>query len=144
MVNVMHFYKASLPTEVVAATRVYTTACAVIDQLQCFDFEPLILAACPIFHTYCLLLSCSSIIRLLKSSFRHHMDVKNAESKILLGLDTAKKMSIGNGDIASKVIPVITQLWNSERAFKKPDGSEFIVLRIRTRMMGKEFTLHCF
>lgn len=58
-----------------------------------------------------------------------------AKAAVFSGFDIAKKLSSGNKDLSSKFIPVVTQLWNSDRAFKKPDGSEFVALRIRTRMI---------
>jgi hypothetical protein len=97
--------------------------------------ESIILSACAYYYTNGLLMASTSLIRLLKSSFGQYVDMEIAKAAVFSGFDIAKRLSAGHKDLSAKFIPVITQLWNSDRAFKKPDGTEFIALRIRTRMM---------
>ncbi|OGM47736.1 Zn(II)2Cys6 transcription factor [Aspergillus bombycis] len=44
-------------------------------------------------------------------------------------------MSVQNNDAAAKTVIVLNQLWNSTKAFRKSDGSDFPTLRIRSRLM---------
>jgi hypothetical protein len=44
-------------------------------------------------------------------------------------------MSTDRTDTAAKTITVVNQLWNSSKAFRKADGSEYTALRIRSRLI---------
>lgn len=46
----------------------------------------------------------------------------------------ARGLSKAGGDPPDKHATALTQLYNSTRAFKRPDGSDYTVLRIRTRL----------
>lgn len=43
-------------------------------------------------------------------------------------------MSLQNDDLPARNGAVLTQLWNSSRVFKKPNGTEAVGLRIRSRL----------
>lgn len=44
-------------------------------------------------------------------------------------------MTVGSNDMAAKMVLVLNQLWNSSKAFRKPDGVESTALRIRSRLV---------
>ncbi|KAF2755449.1 transcriptional regulatory protein LEU3 [Pseudovirgaria hyperparasitica] len=133
---VFHFYKEPNVKEAPAFTRIYNSACQVIELINGMDKNnPGTLAYAPRHLTFGILLAATSILRLLKSWFARYLDVDVARQKLFFSLDMAKLLSHGNKDAQTKLIPVVTQLWSSDKAFKKPDGSEFSALRIRSRLI---------
>ena len=116
-------------------TRLYSTACLVlrhIDQLAQSGF--LKLTAAPFFFTFAADLASVTILRLLKGSTAQYLDVESAKDMFFLGVNLLKRLSVESNDIANRMAMILTQLWNSEKAFKRPDGSEHTALRIRTRL----------
>ena len=92
------------------------------------------IAAAPVYYLYGLLLSCQILVRLAKTSFSRYIDVERAKSAFFTGLNLSKRMSVVNNDIFSRHAAAATQLWNSNKAFKKSDGTELLALRIRSRL----------
>jgi len=116
-------------------TCLYSTACLVlrhIDQLAQSGF--LKLTAAPFFFTFAADLASVTILRLLKGSTAQYLDVESAKETFFLGVNLLKRLSVESNDIANRMAMILTQLWNSEKAFKRPDGSEHTALRIRTRL----------
>lgn len=44
-------------------------------------------------------------------------------------------MSVESNDSPAKAVIILNQLWNSSKAFRKADGSEYTALRIRSRLV---------
>jgi hypothetical protein len=59
---------------------------------------------------------------------------ENAKEAFFLGVNIMKRLSSENNDGPTRIAQILTQLWNSEKAFKNPDGTEHMALRIRTRL----------
>jgi hypothetical protein len=134
-VQVFHFFKEpakKLPTFMV--TRMYTSAVAILRHLDRMDDSGAIkLAAAPFYCVYATSLAAFTILRLLKASTAQYMD-ENAKEDFFLGVNVMKRLSTENNDGPSRMAMIMTQLWNSERAFRNPDGTEHLSLRIRTRL----------
>jgi hypothetical protein len=97
------------------------------------------LAAAPWFFMFATSLSSFVILRLLKASTASYLD-DNAKDTFFLGVNIMKRLSAESNDMPSRLTMMLTQLWNSEKAFKDADGSECTALRIRTRLaMGPVF-----
>ncbi|GLA64918.1 hypothetical protein AtubIFM56815_008065 [Aspergillus tubingensis] len=92
-------------------------------------------ATSPIQMNYALLLASSALLRVLKGPHWATMDVDKAKSSYFTAINLAKQMSVHNFDIAAKTVMVLSQLWNSTKAFRKADGSEYLALRIRSRLV---------
>ncbi|GAA91578.1 C6 transcription factor [Aspergillus luchuensis] len=92
-------------------------------------------ATSPIQMNYALLLASSALLRVLKGPHWATMDVDKAKSSYFTAINLAKQMSVENFDIAAKTVMVLSQLWNSTKAFRKADGSEYLALRIRSRLV---------
>ena len=75
-----------------------------------------------------------TLLRMLKSSISQYLDVETARETFFLGVNIIKRLSVESEDIAAKMVLILTQLWNSDQVFKRPDGSEHTALRIRTRL----------
>ena len=79
---------------------------------------------------------CHILLRLLKTSFSRYIDVERAKAALFLGIGLHKRMSLQNDDLPARNGVALTQLWNSNRVFRKPNGTEAIALRIRSRLGG--------
>jgi hypothetical protein len=134
-VQAFHFYKnpsKKLPTFML--TRMYSSACAVLRTIDRLDSSGIIrLNASPFYFIYATSLASFTILRLLKASTAQYMD-ENAKEAFFLGVNVMKRLSTENSDGPSRMALILTQLWNSEKAFKNADGSEHLCLRIRTRL----------
>jgi hypothetical protein len=134
-VQAFHFYKdpaKKLPTFML--TRMYTSACNVIRHTDRLDNSGAIkLTAAPFYFFYAISLASFTILRLLKASTAQYMD-ENAKEAFFLGVNVMKRLSMENNDGPSRLGVILTQLWNSEKAFKNADGTEHLALRIRTRL----------
>jgi hypothetical protein len=115
-------------------TRLYTSACVVLRHIDRMDNSGSIkLSGATFFFFYATTLASFTILRLLKASTAQYMD-ENAKEAFFLGVNVMKRLSIETNDGPSRMAQMLTQLWNSEKAFKNADGSEHTVLRIRTRL----------
>jgi hypothetical protein len=134
-IQAFHFYKdptTKYPTFML--TRLYTTACVVLRHIDRLDSSGVIkLSNAPHYFFYATTLASFTILRLLKSSIAQYMD-ENAKEAFLLGVNVMKRLCTQSNDGPSRMAQMLTQLWNSEKAFKNPDGSEHMSLRIRTRL----------
>lgn len=83
-----------------------------------------------------IMLPCHILLRLLKTSFSTFIDVERAKAALFLGISLHKRMSLQNDDLPARNGAALTNLWNSSRAFKKPNGSEAVALRVRSRLLG--------
>lgn len=82
-----------------------------------------------------LLLASASLLRILKSAAARSLDFGRARSSLFLAINLAKQMSVESTDTAAKMATILNQLWNSRKAFRKADGSEYTALRIRNRLV---------
>lgn len=135
-IQVFHLYKTpskTFPTFLL--TRMYTSACLVLRQIDRMDNEGKIsLASAPWFFMFATSLSSFIILRLLKASTASYLD-DNAKDTFFLGVNIMKRLSAESNDMPARLTMMLTQLWNSEKAFKNPDGTESTNLRIRTRLV---------
>ncbi|KIW00446.1 hypothetical protein, variant 1 [Verruconis gallopava] len=140
-IQAFHLYRTpskTFPTFLL--TRMYTSACLVLRHIDRMDSEGMIrLAAAPWFFVFATSLSTFIILRLLKASTASYLD-DSAKDTFFLGVNIMKRLSAESNDMPARLTIMLTQLWNSEKAFKSADGSESIHLRIRTRLvMGPVF-----
>jgi hypothetical protein len=92
------------------------------------------LGAAPFYFVAVTNMAAVTLLRLLKSSVAAYLDVESAKETFFLGVNILKRLSLEHSDISARMVMILTQLWNSEKAFKRPDGSEHTELRIRTRL----------
>lgn len=83
-----------------------------------------------------IMLPCHVLLRLLKTSFSTFIDIERAKTALFLGISLHKRMSLQNDDLPARNGAILTNLWNSSQAFKKPNGSEAVALRVRSRLVG--------
>jgi hypothetical protein len=112
----------------------YTTANIVLRQIDRMDScGALNLANAPYYYFYASTLASFTILRLLKASTAQYMD-ENAKEGLFLGIRVLNRLSTETNDGPAKIAQMLTQLWNSEKAFKDSNGMEHMALRIRTRL----------
>ncbi|PYH93964.1 C6 zinc finger domain protein [Aspergillus ellipticus CBS 707.79] len=111
------------------------TACKTVECIQNMGQTIVNLAAAPVQLNYALLLASAALLRILKGPQWSTMDVDKAKSAFFGSINLARQMTVDTYDIAAKTAIVMNQLWNSMRAFRKSDGSEYVALRIRSRLV---------
>ncbi|KAL5360554.1 hypothetical protein BJX96DRAFT_72474 [Aspergillus floccosus] len=131
----LHFLKNYTMSSTNCSPRIVKTACTVIDLINSLAQRLPCLPAAP-FHVFSgVLLSSSCILRILKGSTSQGVDVDRARSSFFTAINLGKQMTAGSNDMAAKMVLVLNQLWNSSKAFRKPDGVESTALRIRSRLV---------
>lgn len=134
-VQTFYFYKMTpnaFPNYLI--TRLYSGACQVIHYVDRLNQDGYRLAAAPFHFVSATNVASIALLRLLKSSTAQYLDIEGAKETLFLGVNILKRLSLESNDIPARVVIIITQLWNSEKAFRRPDGSEHTALRIRTRL----------
>lgn len=129
-----YFYKTLSSADSTHLTRLYTTASQVIDMIDRLNINDVSVASAPYYMTYSAVLSSSVLIRILKSPFAQYLDLETARASFFLGVNLCKRLSLENNDLPAKFTTILTQLYSSEKSFKRPDGTHFTELRIRSRL----------
>lgn len=131
-----HFYKIQTWVSSACFPRVLVTACNLIDHIQCLTDRVKSLAMTPAQINFGLFLASTSLLRILKSpAASHGLETTRARASLFTAINLAKQMSVDSADMASKMVIVLSAIWNSNKAFRRPDGSEFTTLRIRGRFV---------
>lgn len=115
--------------------RLTNTACSVIDHVKVLYDRVETYAASPSFIINGLILACAILLRLLKSSMARKIDAEKAKTSLFIGLNLTKYTILDPKDISSKFSLAMNQVWNSSKAFRKGDGTEYSTLRIRSRLV---------
>lgn len=76
-----------------------------------------------------------TILRLVRSSLATHLDLAIGEQAFLHAVQFLQNVSLQQGDIGLRTAMIMTDLWNSNRVFRREDGRvEPLALRLRTRL----------
>ncbi|PYI18069.1 C6 zinc finger domain protein [Aspergillus violaceofuscus CBS 115571] len=134
-VQMFHLFKNQTIYTSDCLTRLATTACRTIDCILEIGQSMANLASAPMQMTYGLLLPASALLRILKCSNDTDLDIARGRKALFSAINMAKRMSVDVHDTASKLAIVMNQLWNSSKVFRKADGTGFIALRIRSRLV---------
>lgn len=131
-----HFYKIQTLVSSACVPRLLVTACCLIDYIQSLIGRLGCLAMTPVQMGFGLLLASTSLLRILKSTTASHgLEIGRARSSLFTAINLAKQMSVDSADLSAKTVTVLNAIWNSNRAFRRADGSEYIALRIRSRLV---------
>ncbi|OAL21694.1 hypothetical protein AYO22_07636 [Fonsecaea multimorphosa] len=113
------------------------SCCQVIETFDHLDKSGQVcMSGAGLYFFYSLMVTCHVLLRLLKTSLSRYIDVERAKSALFLGISLHKRMSVQNDDLPARNGVALTQLWNSTRVFKRPNGAEVVALRIRSRLTG--------
>lgn len=89
----------------------------------------------PVQINFGLLLASVSLLRILKLYTSCDLDLERARASFFAGINLAKEMSVQQNDSAAKAVFILNHLWNSTKAYRKPDGSAYTSLRVRGRLV---------
>ncbi|KAJ5153623.1 uncharacterized protein N7500_009062 [Penicillium coprophilum] len=131
-----HFYKNQTLVSSGCLPHLIVTACNLVDYVQGLADRLGSLFMAPVSISFGLLLASMSLLRILKSNFASSgLDTSRAQASFFAAINLAKQMSTDRSDTAAKMITVLNQLWNSNKAFRRSDGSDHTTLRIRSRLI---------
>ncbi|CAG8105567.1 unnamed protein product [Penicillium olsonii] len=131
-----HFYKTRTTISSGCLPRLITTACNLVDFIQALGDKMGFLSMAPVQVGFGILLASMTLLRILKSNVDTiGLDVNRARASFFTAINLAKQVSTDRTDTAARTITLLNQLWNSSRAFRKADGSEYTALRIRSRLI---------
>lgn len=132
----LHFYKIQTLVSSGCYPRLLVTACSLVDYIKSLADRLSFIAMAPIQMGFGLLLASTSLLRILKSNAASQgLETTRARTCFFTAINLAKKMSVDSADLAAKTVTVLNAVWNSNKAFRKVDGSEYTVLRIRGRLV---------
>ena len=130
-----HFYKIQTLISSACFLRVLGTACSLVDYIQSMKDQLFCLATIPVNMCFGLFMASTALLRILKSSAASQgLEVGRARNCFFNAINLAKEMSIDPADLPAKTVTILNAVWNSNKAFRKADGSEYIALRIRGRL----------
>lgn len=134
VVQIFHFYKTQTILSSGCFPRLVATACHMIDLIHIITSRLNSASMAPVQFGFGLLLASVALLRILKSSTSQTLDTGRARESFFTAINLAKQMSVESTDMAAKTVTVLNALWNSSKAFRKADGSEYTGLRIRSRL----------
>lgn len=134
-IQILHFFKTQTLYSTNCLGRLLNTACSAVEYVQDLNREAISLAATPLEVYFGMLLASVTLLRIHKGAPMPGLDLEKARSRFFAAINLLKQMSVQNNDGAAKTVLVLNQLWNSTKAFRKSDGSDFTTLRIRSRLM---------
>lgn len=132
-VQALHLFKESEVSFNGPLDQLLATSCTVIDMTEEILNIPGSPPAVSHYILYNLLLALACLLRLTKTPATRFVDTEKATSHLARGIDLAKKMSTHNSDVCAKTARVMTQLSSSPKAFKKPDGTADLSIRVFNR-----------
>ncbi|RHZ63781.1 fungal specific transcription factor domain-containing protein [Aspergillus thermomutatus] len=134
-IQVLHFHKIETLSSTGCLPRILAAACRVVDFVQSLAQTPGRLVTTPIQINFGLILASVTLLRILKISASHDLDLERARASFFAGINFAKEMSVQQNDSAAKAVFIVNELWNNPKAYHKPDGSVFSPLRVRGRLV---------
>ncbi|KAF2461481.1 Zn(II)2Cys6 transcription factor [Lineolata rhizophorae] len=133
-IRIFHFFRNPSIDQTTGLVSLYTSCTVVLDLINNHDEEYQLLHSAPAAIMNAVLLASHTLLRMLKGSFSQYLDFETAKSYFFLGINLSKRLSCFSNDAMDKNAELLPMIWNSPKAFHKPDGSEFTVLRIRSRL----------
>ncbi|KAJ5157887.1 uncharacterized protein N7482_008987 [Penicillium canariense] len=131
-----HFFKNQTLVSSGCYPRILVTACSLIDYVQSLSERFGFLFMVPIHISFGLLLASTSLLRILKGSTASQgLETTRARASLFTAINLAKQISTDGADIAAKTVMILSSVWNSNRAFRRADGSDYTALRIRGRLV---------
>lgn len=135
-VQSFHFFKNQTLVSSGCYPRILVTACSLIDYVQVLSDRFGFLSMAPVHIIFALLLASTSLLRILKSTVASQgLETTRARSSLFTAINLAKQISTDSADVAAKTVMVLSSIWNSNKAFRRADGSDYPALRIRGRLV---------
>ncbi|OAP62403.1 hypothetical protein AYL99_04606 [Fonsecaea erecta] len=136
-IQAFNLYKSPTAHDPSTLYELCASACQVIESFDNLDKTGQVcLSGAGLYFFYSLMVTSHVLLRLLKTSLSRYTDVERAKTALFLGISLHKRMSVQNDDLPARNGVALTQLFNSTRVFKRPNGTELVALRIRSRLIG--------
>ncbi|RMZ80116.1 hypothetical protein DV737_g3149, partial [Chaetothyriales sp. CBS 132003] len=124
-----------------ALVKLCSNTCQCVETLKLeIERGTLIPVALPFWYLYICLISCSILMRILKTPLFCHkiLQEQRASSALRATVEILKSMSLQDNDTACRSVIIMDQLWESKKAFHRQNPAsgelEPVPLRIRTRI----------
>lgn len=143
-IKAFHFFAAPDPMRDAGLIQLYTIACSVIslsaEHDKSNDFAP----HCTQYYMRMIVLAAMSILRILRSLLKDHVDIQLGEAAFFKAIAMSKKRSAENNDLDSRNATILTQLWASNTVFYANDGTlRGDQLRLRSRLVSLSNEVLC-
>jgi transcriptional regulatory protein LEU3 len=135
LIQVFYFFNRISHLDSASMVKLYITACTVIETAEKLDEIENFTNSSTDFIQRILVLASFTILRIVNSHLADSLDYERGRKCYFANIQLHRKMSIQEGDLASRASIIMTQLWTSKNAFKQPDGSnDSLVLLCRSRL----------
>ncbi|KAF2704755.1 hypothetical protein K504DRAFT_415923 [Pleomassaria siparia CBS 279.74] len=133
---VMYFYKSATTLDVQSSISIFEVTSKSLEMIRDLDKDYNLHRTCTRFLLTNTILSLSSLARILKGPFADYLDHTRGFNLFDAGVKFAQSCSVQRGDYGERGSLFADQLWKSTKAFRNPDGSINITLRVRNRLSG--------
>ena len=133
-VQAFHFHRNLSEVHFMTFVDTFDTALTILQYVDNFDKGTQLPAKPPLHVCYSVLLATHILLRLCKGPSSAYLDAHKAEDAFYLGLKLCQRQSNGDNDTFSKNVLILTQFWSSDRIFQTNNETQFIDLRIRSRL----------
>ncbi|KAI9655544.1 MAG: hypothetical protein M1821_005337 [Bathelium mastoideum] len=134
-IRAFHFFLESGQLKKPGILQVFTISCQLIDLYASLDASEDWASYCTHYFARMMLLAAYCILRIHKSELRISIDLRRGETSFFKAINLAKKRSTQSNDLDSRSALILTQLWNSHRAFRRKDGTlNGLHLHLRSRL----------
>ena len=127
-----------IPREIIEETtlqRIYELACSTIETAQRINAEQGLSDCAPIFVSKYLQLAAFTILRIVRCYLSTVLNVDRGRQVYFFVINLHHDLSVQSGDIWSRAVGILTQLWASKRVFRRSDGSiDSLTLRCGSRL----------
>lgn len=118
-----------------ALSRLFSLCVSTLQTANTLSQSSNFVAMCPSFIDRTLTLTGFCILKLFRSPLAQHLDLQAGEQAYFYAVQFGKRMSLQNNDLGARTAAIMTNLWSSNRVFRRKDGSvESLGLRLRTRL----------
>ncbi|KAF1991731.1 hypothetical protein K402DRAFT_400426 [Aulographum hederae CBS 113979] len=132
----MYFYKSPTNMDAQICMLIFESTCKYFELLCSLDDRMALSRRATRFMLNSCLMSLAVFLRLLKGPYVSYLDSERGTALFLKGKQLLSAGSLEHGDLPERGAAFAEQIWNSDKAFKNPDGSFNMGLKTRTRFGG--------
>jgi len=133
-IQAFYFFAKSDYVDVIGITELYSIAQALIDNGMALNESHQLAAYCSTYIYRTIFMAALSILKIFKSNLRPFLNLRSGERSYFTAIRFLKESSLQNDDLAARAAAILSQLWTSDRIFKKSNGQvDSLALRLRTR-----------
>jgi hypothetical protein len=134
-----------VPQDAIESARlyqIYELACLTIETAQQIEARLSWAKDAPIFVSKYLELSAFTILKITRCYLSQELDVERGKRAYFFVINFERTTSVQAGDVATRAVGILTQLWASKKIFRRADGTfDSLSLRCGSRLamsVGKQ------